>query len=158
MSPARFVTKATAAVVAVGGGRGVLVHTSTPEVPVVLTAAHCLPHLPPAHPASYTYERTYRDLLGPLGGPADITAECVFVDPIADLAVLASPDGQAIPDEAEAFDAFVAARSALTVEAMTHRGRAWVLTLEGRWEACRVDVGRRGRTLTLVGAHTRNGM
>jgi hypothetical protein len=35
---------------------------------MIVTAAHCLPHLPPAHPYSYSYERGYMKLLGPLNG------------------------------------------------------------------------------------------
>jgi hypothetical protein len=33
----------------------------------------------------------YQDLLGDLGGETTVWAECVFVDPIADIAVLSRP-------------------------------------------------------------------
>ncbi len=33
----------------------------------VITATHCLPHLPLAHGAAYTHKRTYAKLLGPVG-------------------------------------------------------------------------------------------
>ena len=36
-----------------------------------------------------------------------ISAECVFIDPIRDIAVLASPDGGEFPDEAEAYNQLV---------------------------------------------------
>jgi hypothetical protein len=53
-----------AAVITVGEGRGFVVEGWDRYV---ITAAHCLPHLPP--PASFlgANERTYKALLGPLG-------------------------------------------------------------------------------------------
>jgi hypothetical protein len=35
---------------------------------------------------------------------ADCPTECIFVDPIADLAVLGAPDNQALDEEALAWD------------------------------------------------------
>src|SRR2546430_297193 len=73
---------------------------------VVVTAAHCLPNLPPAHASSYTEDRTYPKLLSSLdGAKKDIWAECMFVNPVADIAVLGKPDDQVVPDEADAYDA-----------------------------------------------------
>lgn len=46
-------------------GRGFVLRTS--DEPLIITAAHCLPELPPAHPGSYLHERTYR-IVGLLGG------------------------------------------------------------------------------------------
>jgi putative ABC transport system substrate-binding protein len=57
--------KATAAVIRVGDGRGFVVEGERERF--VITAAHCLPHLPPCHPAAYEEELTYQALLGPLG-------------------------------------------------------------------------------------------
>ena len=34
---------------------------------LVITAAHCLPHFPPSAAYSHLEERTYQDLLAPLG-------------------------------------------------------------------------------------------
>ena len=49
---------------------------------VVVTAAHCLGNLPPAHGMAFFWERTY-NLLGTLdGSKKDICAECLFVDPV----------------------------------------------------------------------------
>lgn len=88
----------TSAVIKVGGGRGFIIEADRRRY--VITAAHCLPKLPPAHAAAYTVERTFRHLLGPIGRRRPtVWAECVFVDPIADIAVLAEPDGQAFFDE-----------------------------------------------------------
>lgn len=67
----------TGAIVKVGDGRGFLIGNQSPWPHRVITAAHCLPHLPPAHRGSFTEDRTYANLLGPLqgsegrGGPRD---------------------------------------------------------------------------------------
>ena len=76
----------------------------------VITAAHCLPHLPPALSFSSSSECTYRALLGPLGHEPFLSAECVFVDPIADIAVLGSPDTDTFDTEADRFFGHVGLR------------------------------------------------
>jgi len=50
----------------------------------------------------YVEETTYKRLLGPLGGKRTVWAECRFVDPIADIAVLGQPDNQTFFAEAAA--------------------------------------------------------
>ena len=82
-------------VVRVGDGRGFVVELKLGTV--VVAAAHCLPILPPAHSASYLEERTYQALLGPLGTQPTVWAECRFVDPVADIAVLGPPDDRFSP-------------------------------------------------------------
>jgi hypothetical protein len=54
-------TKAKSAVLTVGKGRGFVIKSRGEHV--VVTAAHCLPRLPPCHGMSYTKERTYSKLL-----------------------------------------------------------------------------------------------
>ena len=56
------------AVIAVGGGRGFVVEARDQYYRSVITAAHCLPGLPPPFPAMNLDEKTYR---GPLGSSAD---------------------------------------------------------------------------------------
>jgi hypothetical protein len=94
--------EATKSVLMVGedGGRGFIVATKMHHY--VITAAHCLPRLPIPHPLE-TEGRTYRDLIGPLGKKPCVWAECVFVDPVADIAVLAEPDDQGLPEQWDAF-------------------------------------------------------
>src|SRR5438876_7822759 len=93
------------AMVAVGEGRGFLIaHPEPHQSPLVITAAHCLTatlsgsQLPPPHRWAYTLERTYPNLVGPLGARPTIFAECLFVDPVADLAVLCGPDSDTFGD------------------------------------------------------------
>lgn len=128
----------TVAVVKVGGGRGFIVRAAYRSL--VVTAAHCLPRFPPCHPVSYTHERTYSRLLGPLydAKPA-VWAECLFIDPLADIAVLGSPDGQVLYEEAEAYEALTDKRPALSIGPAPATGPGWVLTLAGRWSSCIVE-------------------
>ena len=114
-------------------------------------------YLPP-HPGSFAHERTYLAILGPLGTEPTVAAECLFVDPIADLAVLCEPDGQTeFYDEAEAYEQLTQDRSVLRVGAVTAPCAVWLLTLAGQWEQCSVRVNEYGAaTLVLVGAKDGN--
>jgi hypothetical protein len=101
------------AVVRVGDGRGFVVQLGGDLV--IITACHCLPRLPLAHPASYLEERTYKTLLGPLRDKPCVWAECLFADPIADIAVLGTPDTQDLYKEAEAYNRLVVGRDPLQI-------------------------------------------
>src|SRR5215467_14301412 len=79
----------TAGVITAGSGRGFVVEGAGESV--VITAAHCLPFLPPTQSFFRPEERTYGPLLAPLGNEPRAWAVCRFVDPIADIAVLGSP-------------------------------------------------------------------
>jgi hypothetical protein len=154
-------------VLRVGDGRGFVVEAQD-EVRFVITAGHCLPALPPSHPASHTEERTYAKLIGPLGEEPAVWVECVFVNPVDDLAVLASPDNQELAEEADRFEAFLASKRPLPIASLTFArprirrlGRSvlaspeaqcdsWILSLEGEWFCCRATS--RGRSLGLEGA------
>ena len=123
---------AKGAVITVGVGRGFIVEAANQRL--VTTAAHCLPHLPPAHSASYSEERTYRELLGPLNDSnPKVSAECLFADPVSDIAVLGSPD------EAEAYEALMAEAPALQISDPPAQAPAWLLTLDGRWSQCLIN-------------------
>ncbi len=92
------------------GGRGFVLEAGDERY--VVTAAHCLavcrracdapgkePALPPAHIVSYAEERTYPALLAPLGQPSvTIWAECLYIDPVADIAVLGEPSHEDLFD------------------------------------------------------------
>ena len=129
------------AVVTVGEGRGFIVEATLYDLPrrLILTAAHCLPGLPPTHPASYQKERTFAKLLGRLGDKEPkVWAECLFADPVADIAVLTTPDGQEFYDEAEAYDELTEGAAALRIVDAPQEGPGWLLTLDGRWVVCTV--------------------
>ena len=138
------------AIVSAGGGRGFLIEARGFQL--VVTAAHCLPHLPPPHPRSSFEQRTYSKLLGPLGRTPSVWAECLFVDPIADLAVLGEPDRQAFPPEMTAYEDLVASRSSLHIGTLIKPCPLWLLTLDGQWTQCAFPDDGRGRWLSVVGA------
>ena len=96
----------TPTVLRVGDGRGFVVmsrHYLGGEEPIIITAAHCLPHLPPPHPGRYIEEETYERLLAPLGSEAAVWATCLFVDPVADIAALGPPDSQELYEQWDAY-------------------------------------------------------
>lgn len=128
---------ALAAVVTVGGGRGFIVEMGRQRV--IITAAHCLPEMPPPCSNAKLQEVTYEPLLARLNSPPSILAECLFVDPVADIAVLGGPDSQAFYDEACAFDELVDDVPALTIAA-ANDGQAWMLSLKGVWSPCALHV------------------
>ena len=128
------------AVVAVGkGGRGFVIETQSNRF--VITAAHCLPDLPTPHPwASDT--RVFR-LLAPLGEKRKIVTECLFVDPVSDIAVLGSPDNQKLSNEADAYEALIKTTAALPIGCLAPKMFAelagWILSLDGKWLRCVVS-------------------
>src|ERR1700733_2293925 len=148
-------------VVKVGDGRGFVVSYRIPITPLkltgpiakhfrpatfderrlVITAAHCLPHLPPPHPVSYAIDRTYQNLIGKIGGKRDIWTECRFVDPVADLAVLGHPDSQDLGDESLKFEVLTTEVQPLPI-APAKSCAGWVLSLDRRWIRSDLKVSR----------------
>lgn len=147
-------------VVKVGGGRGfVAEYNHALKVPssfkrgsrlrlrkltqrLVITAAHCLPAPPPANAASYSEDRTYPKFLGMLDNAPTIAAECLFADPVADIAVLGPPDDQQFGEEAEGFKELMEASPAVRISSLyggpgtpgkpiTRQG--WMMSLAGQW-------------------------
>src|SRR6516162_788416 len=135
------------AVLRVGDGRGFVVDShnsnSGPER-IVITAAHCLPSFPPCVPAACLEEYTYRDLLGPLDASPAVWAECLFVDPRADVAVLGQSDNQDLDERAEAYNRLMKDMAAFPVAAAPAQGRkngaGYVLTLDGEWKQGRATL------------------
>ena len=119
--------------------------------------------LPRAMPLMYPAERMYPALLGPLAGEPMIGAECLFADPVADIAVLGGIDSRELPEQGEAYDALVGGpepvfigepqwgekdvRMLPAIPALgvperrfvgSYEAPGWLLSLDGRWLACRV--------------------
>jgi hypothetical protein len=141
-----------ACVVKVGGGRGFVIkhRTRNPPCPgvrlkrfhesrLVITAAHCLPdQLPPPFTAALACEKTYQ-LLGTLdGSKSGIWAECLFVNPVADIAVLGAPDGQADYDE-DAYWELTNGAPFLRID-KARSGPGWALSLDGQWTRTTLEV------------------
>lgn len=128
-------------VVAVAQGRGFVITAGGERY--VVTAAHCLPALPPCASFTPPAEKTYPELLGPLGGNPVVPAACVFADPVADLALLGAPDPEELPEQSGAYRDLVQAADPLPVGAIASGARAasgvFLLTLDGRWFSATVS-------------------
>src|SRR5262249_44616765 len=136
-------------IVKVGEGRGFIVqyrHYTPPfkgeRIPiderVIITAAHCLPELPPPSSFSHTQECSYKNLLGTLAhdfGPHNVWATCMFVDPIADIAILCGPDSQQHSRENDAYLQLVGADveedawPVFVIKPPAAEGRVWIFAL-----------------------------
>jgi hypothetical protein len=150
----RFLAAISTAVVSIGnpgeGGRGFVielleqrhdsVRVALPER-LIITAAHCLPESPGPHP--WVVDSGIWMLLAPLGKQPTIFVTCRFMDPVADIAVLGSPDDQLMPREAEAYKSLTKAAHALPIGILKPKFAAevdtWLMSLDGRWFQCKTN-------------------
>jgi hypothetical protein len=98
---------------------------------------------------SYEDERTYQKLLAPLGEAPAVWADCMFADPIADLAVLGPPDDQELSAQNDAYRELVDSLKPLRIAAVPQTEEeawvpAWLLSLEGKWFGCKARYRRNG--------------
>jgi len=124
-------------VITVGPGRGFIVEGAGERL--VITAAHCLPSLPPAGPSFRLVARTFGPLLALRGEEPCAWAVCRFVHPIADIAVLGSPDNS----HADDYNALMGTTTALSFgDAVRRPVNFWapvrLLSLDGRWFSCTI--------------------
>jgi hypothetical protein len=129
------------AIITVGTGRGFVIaglDVHGLDERFVITAAHCLPRFPPCASFSTIRERTLEALLGPLGAEPTVWAECLFVDPIGDIAVLGSPDDQELHGAARDYAILTEKVAVLPVGDAPPNGPAWLLSLKKMWFRCRV--------------------
>jgi hypothetical protein len=134
-------------VVQVGDGRGFII--ATKRARYVVTAAHCVEKpLPSPDPARYFEEATYRNFIGPLGGPRSVWAECVFIDLIADIAVFGQPETQVLYKQAQVYETLTEQATPFRIGKLRFSYQdpfsreaasdAQMLSLEGQWFSCRV--------------------
>jgi hypothetical protein len=143
----------TDAVITVGDGRGFVIEATVIQWDqifsrrYVVTAAHCLPTIPLCGVEHDLSEVTYKSLLSELGEAPYVWAECLFVNPVADLAVLGNPDWK-WKDHANVYYEFVrSVTKPLKIgvapgerydPSMDNDGEAWLLSLDRHWFECRV--------------------
>jgi hypothetical protein len=128
---------ATPSVVQVGDGRGFLVEVANKYFAyprrLIVTAAHCLPQMPPPHAAMDLNEKTYLGFVGRLGEKLFVGVECLFADRLSDLAVLGEPDGQELYRHFEAYEALVESLTPLPIAEAGEAGEGWFLSLDKQW-------------------------
>jgi len=106
---------------------------------LVLTASHCLPH-PPVMPCYSYQETTYPNLLSPLGEEPSVWADCLFFDPVSDLAILGEPDNQEFGEESDAYARLVDGRKPFKIAA-PETGEGYMLALDGvAWQPTPLKV------------------
>lgn len=131
--------KVKSSVVRVGDGRGFVIEGADDRF--IVTAAHCLgTSVVPCASFSFLEERTYQSLVAKIGETPTVSAECFFIDPIADIAVLGPPDSQTLGKQHDAWEILVDEAVPLSVSEAPEQGPAWLLSLDGRWFHC--DVWR----------------
>jgi hypothetical protein len=90
----------------------------------------------------FASDRTYQDLLGGLAATAtDIWADCLFVDPVSDIALLGPPDDQILLEQFKDYEAFVSELEPLSLRAAQGGEQGWLLSLDAkRWFSCAVET------------------
>jgi len=143
-------------VVRVGQGRGFVVKTAD-GTGLIITAAHCLTLdkdgrliLPPPHGTAHFEDLTYPTLVAPLRKAPAIWVQCLFVNPVADIAVLGEPDEQSLFEEWEQYDALVTNSRAFSVSDAPERGRGWALAKAAREKWLECELKREGDGLLVV--------
>jgi len=98
-----------------------------------------LPH-PPKMPCYSWQETTYANMLAPLGEEPSVWAECLFFDPVSDLAILGEPDNQEVAEQWDAYMTLVDGRKPFAVAA-PETGEGYMLALDGvSWQPTPVKV------------------
>lgn len=132
-------SNAKGAIVAVGSRRGFVVQRLQRHERLIITAAHCLPTLPTAEPF-VSGPVIYSQLVGPLNDTLRVDVECLFVDPIADVAVLGPPRDD---NAADAYATVVESGTVLQIGVISEHTEAALFTFDGRLETCAITVANR---------------
>jgi hypothetical protein len=148
-------------VVQVSDGRGFVVQG---DERYIITASHCLPRLP--EPPFDMKEVTYPALVGPLGAVRTVWAQCLFADPVADIAVLGTPDNQALFKEAEAYEELVNQAEPLSMRPCQDpdsfriiEEEGWLFELDAsHWFRCTVESIKQDLWVTNAAEPIRGGM
>jgi hypothetical protein len=88
---------------------------------------------------SYTEERTYPKLLAKLDKKPTVWAECLSADPIADIAVLGTPDNQSLFEVADDYERLTEKLKPIEIGDGAEKGPGWLLSLTGEWFECVIE-------------------
>jgi hypothetical protein len=130
-------------IVSVDKGRGFVVQNDYGD-PCIITAAHCLPKLPDQAYGMEDAELWHDNLIGPLGEKPSVLAQVIFVDPLADIAVLSGWNKD--------YEALTAHPILVSCPLVDERCHARVLSLKGTLVDVQVRRKRTGR-IWLTDAH-----
>jgi hypothetical protein len=86
-----------------------------------------------------------------LGAEPTVWAQCLFADPIADIAVLGQPDNQSLSDEADAYDQLVEGVATLPIADAPAQGTELVTFPSGHQIENPTPGEAPGRVLSLEG-------
>ena len=121
------------AIIAVGTGYGCVVQGAQDRF--VVTAAHCLPELPPCDSGNVDRRSYYPALLGPPGGQKCVAAACGFADPISGIAVLGLPNGIESPEEFDQYAKLAETATPLSIAEPPPVGLVWIPSPSGEWQS-----------------------
>src|SRR5947208_13772018 len=138
-------------VIAVGEGRGFVIEHRGEHL--VVTASHCLHWLPSGFGIAYSEEHVYRNMLGSLGSAPTVACECLFINPIADVAVVGVPDTQTYSDEADRYRALLEYATPFRITEAAEKARGFLLNPEGEWFGCQVQWMKRTDGRLWVSKH-----
>ncbi len=104
-------------------------------------------------------EKTYRRLLRLIGSKKRRTSvECLFVDPLSDIAVLGSPDNETFSEESTRYEKLVESVKPVSIGDTVKEGeRLWMLGLDGKFKSA-TCLGFSGSRLWLRGADVKPGI
>jgi hypothetical protein len=134
--------RADRATILVGRGRGFVVEGADGRL--VVTAAQCLPHVPPSIIDPILDQRTFGNVLAPLRSELRVSARCLFIDPIGDLAVLGPVEGEEMVAEVRAYETLVQSLAALQVGHVRGEEAALFAARDRCWFQCTASCSGRG--------------
>jgi hypothetical protein len=136
------IDRADRATVVVGRGRGFVVDRAGARL--VITAAACLPHLPSSNIDPFVDQRSFSNLLAPLRGQPCVCAQCLFVDPVSNLAVMGPVEGEGLIAEVRDYEALMQSVGTLQIGHVQGDTSASFMLRDRGWVQCTISYRGRG--------------
>jgi hypothetical protein len=109
------------------------------EQRLIVTAAHCLSATIPCVSSPDSSQRIVKGLGTLDASKSDIWGECMFADPVADIAVIGEPDNQQFDEQADAYNDLVESVSVLSI-GEAESGPGWMLSIDRKWTPATLEV------------------